>query len=69
MGRLSQGQVIAAVGGIALLVEMFLPWDGSSGPSVTGEEDSLTVLAWARYRGGLVKGDTVRAVVQVKPKL
>jgi hypothetical protein len=33
------------------------------------QEDSLTVLAWARYRGGLVKGDTVRAVVQVKPKL
>lgn len=40
--------------------------------AVTGnlpQEDSLTVLAWARYRGGLVKGDTVRAVVQVKPKL
>jgi hypothetical protein len=34
MGRLSQGQVIAAVGGIALLVAMFLPWIGISGPSV-----------------------------------
>ena len=34
MGRLSQGQVIAAVGGIALLVAMFLPWIGISGPSL-----------------------------------
>ena len=28
MGRLSQGQMIAAVGGIALLVATFLPWIG-----------------------------------------
>ena len=34
MGRLSQGQMIAAVGGIALLVAMFLPWIGISGPSL-----------------------------------
>jgi hypothetical protein len=34
MGRLSQGQVIAALGGIALLVAMFLPWIGISGPSL-----------------------------------
>jgi hypothetical protein len=34
MGRLSQGQMIAAVGGIALLVAMFLPWIGVSGPSL-----------------------------------
>jgi hypothetical protein len=34
MGRLSQGQMIAAVGGIALLVAMFLPWVGTSGPSL-----------------------------------
>ena len=34
MGRLSQGQVIAAVGGIALLVAMFLPWIGISSPSL-----------------------------------
>jgi hypothetical protein len=33
-GRLSQGQVIAAVGAIALLVAMFLPWIGVSGPSI-----------------------------------
>ena len=34
MARLSQGQMIAAVGGIVLLVAMFLPWIGISGPSV-----------------------------------
>ena len=33
-GRLSLGQVIAAVGGIALLVATFLPWIGVSGPSL-----------------------------------
>jgi len=34
MGRLSQGKIIAAVGGIVLLVAMFLPWIGTSGPSL-----------------------------------
>ena len=34
MGRLSLGQMIAAVGGIVLLVAMFLPWVGFSGPSL-----------------------------------
>jgi hypothetical protein len=33
-GRLSQGQVIAAVGAAVLLVAMFLPWVGVSGPSI-----------------------------------
>ncbi len=33
-GRLSQGQMIAAVGAIALLVATFLPWIGVSGPSL-----------------------------------
>jgi hypothetical protein len=33
-GRLSQGQVIAALGAVALLVAMFLPWTGVSGPSI-----------------------------------
>ena len=40
MGRLSQGQIIAAVGGIALLVAMFLPWIGISGPSLPGGVDT-----------------------------
>jgi hypothetical protein len=34
MARLSQGQTIAAVGAIALLIAMFLPWIGVSGPSL-----------------------------------
>jgi len=33
-GRLSQGQIIAAVGAVALLVATFLPWIGVSGPSI-----------------------------------
>jgi hypothetical protein len=32
--RLSQGQMIAAIGGVALLVAMFMPWIGVSGPSL-----------------------------------
>ena len=32
--RLSQGQIIAAIGAVALLVAMFLPWIGVSGPSL-----------------------------------
>jgi hypothetical protein len=32
--RLSQGQMIAAIAGVALLVAMFLPWIGVSGPSL-----------------------------------
>jgi uncharacterized membrane protein len=34
MARLSQGQMIAAVGAVALLIAMFLPWIGVSGPSL-----------------------------------
>jgi hypothetical protein len=34
IGRLTQGQLIAAVGAAALLVAMFLPWIGTSGPSI-----------------------------------
>jgi hypothetical protein len=34
IGRLSQGQLIAAIGAVVLLVAMFLPWIGVSGPSV-----------------------------------
>ena len=33
-GRLSQGQIIAAVAGAVLLVAMFLPWIGVSGPAI-----------------------------------
>jgi hypothetical protein len=34
IGRLSQGQLIAAVAAVVLLVAMFLPWIGVSGPSL-----------------------------------
>jgi len=34
IGRLTQGQMIAAVGAAVLLVAMFLPWIGVSGPSL-----------------------------------
>jgi hypothetical protein len=30
-GRLSQGQIIAAVGAVVLLIAMFLPWAGAGG--------------------------------------
>ena len=43
MGRLSQGQMVAAVGGIALLVALWLPWIGTSGPSLpSGVVDTST---------------------------
>jgi hypothetical protein len=34
IGRLTQGQLIAAIGAAVLLVAMFLPWIGVSGPSI-----------------------------------
>ena len=72
MARLSQGQMIAAVGGIALLVAMFLPWVGISGPSVPsglpgGVDTSTSENIW--------KGSTldiyllITAVVAILPAL
>jgi hypothetical protein len=72
MARLSQGQVIAAVGGIVLLVAMFLPWVGISGPSVPsglpgGVDTSTSDNIW--------KGSTIdiylliTAVVAILPAL
>jgi hypothetical protein len=46
MGRLSQGQMIAAVGGIALLVAMWLPWIGGSGPTIPGVDTSTSENIW-----------------------
>jgi hypothetical protein len=34
IGRMTQGQLIAGIGAIVLLVAMFLPWIGVSGPSL-----------------------------------
>jgi hypothetical protein len=72
MARLSQGQVIAAAGGIVLLVAMFLPWVGISGPSVPsglpgGVDTSTSDNIW--------KGSTIdiylliTAVVAILPAL
>jgi hypothetical protein len=33
-GRLSQGQMIAAISGVVLVVAMFLPWIGAGGPAI-----------------------------------
>ncbi len=40
-GRLSQGQVIAAVGAVVLLIAMFLPWMGFSAGVEVGRSPSL----------------------------
>jgi hypothetical protein len=34
IGRMTQGQLIAGIAAIVLLVAMFLPWIGTSGPSI-----------------------------------
>ena len=34
IGRMTQGQLIAGIGAVVLLVAMFLPWIGVSGPSI-----------------------------------
>jgi hypothetical protein len=34
IGRMTQGQLIAGIGAVVLLVAMFLPWIGTSGPSL-----------------------------------
>jgi hypothetical protein len=73
-GRLSQGQIIAALGAAVLLVAMFLPWIGVSGPSIpagipvpSGVSTSTTENIW--------KGSTldiyllITAVVALLPAL
>src|SRR4051794_34641211 len=42
IGRLTRGQLIAAIGAVVLLVAMFLPWIGVSGPSIPA---GITVLS------------------------
>jgi hypothetical protein len=73
MGRLSQGQLIAAVSGVVLLVAMFLPWIGVSaevpaGITVPGSVDTST-------SDNVWKGSTldifllITAVIAVVPAL
>jgi uncharacterized membrane protein len=51
--RLSQGQLIAGIGAVVLLVAMFLPWIGVGGPSIpagitvpSGVETSSSENVW-----------------------
>jgi hypothetical protein len=51
--RMSQGQLIAGIGAVVLLVAMFLPWIGVSGPSIpagitlpSGVDTSTTDNIW-----------------------
>ena len=54
MGRLSQGQVIAAVGGIALLVAMFLPWIGMQRPvAPAGSPEGVDTSTLGEHLEGL----------------
>jgi hypothetical protein len=53
IGRLTRGQLIAAIGAVVLLVAMFLPWIGVSGPSIpagiavpSGVDTSSTENIW-----------------------
>jgi hypothetical protein len=74
MGRLSQGQMIAAVGAVVLLVAMFLPWIGISGPSLPANIP-LPSGASAKSTENIWKGSTldiyllITAVVALLPAL
>jgi hypothetical protein len=53
IGRLTRGQLIAAIGAVVLLVAMFLPWIGVSGTSIpagiavpSGVDTSSTENIW-----------------------
>jgi hypothetical protein len=53
IGRLTRGQLIAGIGAVVLLVAMFLPWIGVSGPSIpagitvpSGVETSTSENIW-----------------------
>jgi hypothetical protein len=74
MGRLSQGQVIAAVGGIALLVAMFLKWAGADVPGLPAgvpvpEGASSSVNLWKLPGSDLDIYLLITAVVALLPAL
>src|SRR3954471_5105554 len=53
IGRMTRGQLIAGIGAVVLLVAMFLPWIGTSGPSIpagiavpSGVSTSSTENVW-----------------------
>jgi hypothetical protein len=80
IGRLSQGQMIAAVGAVVLLVAMFLPWIGVSGPSLPSGVNlppgvSSNIAGAASTSDNVWKGSTldiyllITAVVALLPAL
>ncbi|MDX6606019.1 MAG: hypothetical protein QOD14_559 [Solirubrobacterales bacterium] len=74
-GRLSQGQVIAAVGAVVLLVATFLPWIGVSGPSFPAGIPVPQGISTGGTSENLWKGSTldiylaITAVVALLPAL
>jgi hypothetical protein len=74
-GRLSQGQIIAAVGAVVLLVATFLPWIGVSGPSIPAGIPVPQGISTGGTSENLWKGSTldiylaITAVVALLPAL
>jgi hypothetical protein len=75
IGRLSHGQLIAAVGAAALLVAMFLPWIGVSGPSLPAGISVPNGVSTGSTSENVWKGSTldvyllITVVVAVLPAL
>jgi hypothetical protein len=78
MGRgrvLSQGQIIAAVSGIVLLVAMFLPWIGVSGPDLPANLPGVSESAGGSDSENIWKGSSldvyllITAIVALVPPL
>jgi hypothetical protein len=73
--RLSQGQVIAAVGAAALLVAMFLPWIGVGGPELPSGVSVPPGVSTGDTDENIWKGSTldiyllVTAIVALLPAL
>jgi hypothetical protein len=73
MARLSQGQMIAAVGAAALLVSMFLKWAGADVPDlpagVPAPEGAGSVTAWELPGNELDVYLVITGVVALLPAL
>jgi hypothetical protein len=73
MARLSQGQMIAAVGAAALLVSMFLKWGGADVPDlpagVPAPEGAGSVNVWELPGGQLDIYLLITAIVALIPAL
>jgi hypothetical protein len=75
IGRLSRGQMIAAVGAVVLLVAMFLPWIGVSGPSLPAGISVPSGVSTGSTSENVWKGSTldvyllITVIVAVLPAL